>query len=105
MRVVRWIPGPIHLHQPQAKKDTTPPADIDVLVAYILPLGLWYVVPAGAFPTSQRYHFILGSGSSQGLETGYPMPSALTTKAASASPPMRLVWWDALRAACGRIGL
>ena len=28
------------------------PADIDVLVAYILPLDLWYVIPAQAFPAS-----------------------------------------------------
>ncbi len=27
-------------------------ADIDVLVAYILPLDLWYVIPAQAFPSS-----------------------------------------------------
>ena len=28
------------------------PADIDVLVAYILPLDLWYVIPAQALPSS-----------------------------------------------------
>jgi hypothetical protein len=33
------------------------PADIDVLVAYILPLNLWYVVPAHAFPPSASLRF------------------------------------------------
>ncbi len=33
------------------------PADIDVLVAYILPLNLWYVVPAHAFPASASLRF------------------------------------------------
>jgi hypothetical protein len=33
------------------------PADIDVLVAYILPLDLWYVVPAHAFPASASLRF------------------------------------------------
>jgi len=32
-------------------------ADIDVLVAYILPLDLWYVVPAHAFPASASLRF------------------------------------------------
>jgi hypothetical protein len=31
--------------------------DIDVLVAYILPLNLWYVVPAHAFPASASLRF------------------------------------------------
>ena len=33
------------------------PADIDALVAYILPLNLWYVVPAHAFPASASLRF------------------------------------------------
>ena len=33
------------------------PADIDVLVAYILPLDLWYVIPAQAFPASASIRF------------------------------------------------
>ncbi len=32
-------------------------SDIDVLVAYILPLDLWYVVPAHAFPPSASIRF------------------------------------------------
>src|SRR3954462_2422484 len=32
-------------------------ADIDILVAYILPLDLWYVIPAQAFPESASLRF------------------------------------------------
>jgi hypothetical protein len=41
----------------QKKKGHYTPADIDVLVAYILPLNLWYVVPAHAFPASASLRF------------------------------------------------
>src|SRR5437764_6978014 len=36
----------------QKKKGHYTAADIDFLVAYILPFDLWYVVPAAAFPAS-----------------------------------------------------
>jgi len=39
--------------------------DVDVLVAYILPLDLWYVVPAHAFPASASLRFY-PEGSSSG---------------------------------------
>jgi len=41
----------------QKKKGHYTSADIDVLVAYILPLDLWYVVPAHAFPASASLRF------------------------------------------------
>ena len=41
----------------QKKKGHYTVADIDVLVAYILPLDLWYVVPAAAFPASASLRF------------------------------------------------
>ena len=41
----------------QKKKGHYTSADIDVLVAYILPLNLWYVVPAHAFPASASLRF------------------------------------------------
>src|SRR5258708_25373172 len=41
----------------QKKKGHYTAADIDVLVAYILPLDLWYVVPAHAFPESASLRF------------------------------------------------
>jgi len=41
----------------QKKKGHYTTADIDVLVAYILPLNLWYVVPARAFPASASLRF------------------------------------------------
>ncbi|PYX31754.1 MAG: hypothetical protein DMG80_09600 [Acidobacteria bacterium] len=41
----------------QKKKGHYTAADIDVLVAYILPLDLWYVVPAHAFPASASLRF------------------------------------------------
>jgi len=41
----------------QKKKGHYTSADIDVLVAYILPLDLWYVIPAHAFPASASLRF------------------------------------------------
>ena len=41
----------------QKKKGHYTPADIDVLIAYILPLDLWYVIPAHAFPESASLRF------------------------------------------------
>jgi hypothetical protein len=41
----------------QKKKGHYTAQDIDVLVAYILPLDLWYVVPASAFPDSASLRF------------------------------------------------
>ena len=41
----------------QKKKGHYTAADIDVLVAYILPLDLWYVIPAHAFPESASLRF------------------------------------------------
>ena len=41
----------------QKKKGHYTSEDIDVLVAYILPLNLWYVVPANAFPASASLRF------------------------------------------------
>ena len=41
----------------QKKKGHYTSQDIDVLVAYILPLNLWYVVPAHAFPPSASLRF------------------------------------------------
>jgi PD-(D/E)XK endonuclease len=41
----------------QKKKGHYTSADIDVLVAYILPLDLWYVVPAQALPASASLRF------------------------------------------------
>jgi PD-(D/E)XK endonuclease len=39
------------------KKGHYTAADIDVLVAYILPLDLWYIIPAEAFPASASLRF------------------------------------------------
>jgi hypothetical protein len=41
----------------QKKKGHYTAADIDVLIAYILPLDLWYVIPAHAFPASASLRF------------------------------------------------
>jgi hypothetical protein len=38
-------------------------ADVDFLVAYILPLDLWYIIPAAAFPASASLRFYPGRES------------------------------------------
>jgi PD-(D/E)XK endonuclease len=39
------------------KKAKYTPADVDILVAYVIPLDLWYIVPVEAFPASASLRF------------------------------------------------
>jgi hypothetical protein len=39
------------------KKGKYTARDVDILVAYVIPLDLWYVVPVEAFPASASLRF------------------------------------------------
>ncbi len=46
----------------KTKKGKYTAQDVDVLVAYVVPLNLWYVVPVEAFPASASLRFYLKGG-------------------------------------------